>query len=79
LTTYFFARRAKIIFFEERRSIFCLNREEGSIKAKYLHTVVGLDKSTDDHRKNQDPPQNAFEQDHHFKYFFMSFSAENLF
>ena len=34
---------------------------------KYLRTVVGLDKSTDDHRKNQDPPQNAFEQDHHFK------------
>jgi hypothetical protein len=52
---------------KKEEAFFCLNREEGSIKAKYLHTVVGLDKSTDDHRKNQDPPQNAFEQDHHFK------------
>jgi hypothetical protein len=35
---------------------------------KCLRTIVGLDKSTDDHRKNQDPPQNAFEQVHNFKY-----------
>ena len=53
---------------KKEEAFFCLNREEGSIKAKYLHTVVGLDKSTDDHRKNQDPPQNAFGHVHNVNY-----------